>query len=307
MPSPAKRARRRAEPGDRQAVRARVPQTLELAEVATSVQQQSPDILTQIVAHQRDVVAAARVQQPVAALRSAALYDEARRGFAAALRAAQPAIIAECKRRSPSKGVLREPYDVVAIARGYAAAGAAAISVLTNERFFGGSLEDLRAVRAVVSIPVLRKDFVVDAYQLEEARASGADAVLLIVAALDAARLHELHAAALDLGLDVLTEVHDERELEVALATGATMIGVNNRNLRTFATDIATSERLARLVPAGTLLVAESGLRDGADLRRLAGSGIGAFLVGEAFMTAPEPGRALAAMIEQAGQAAAAR
>jgi len=284
-----------------------VPERLELAEVGTSVQQQTPDILTEIVAHEHDVVAAARVQRPVAQLRQGALYDEPRRGFAVALRRARPAIIAECKRRSPSKGVLREPYDPVAIARGYAAAGAAAISVLTNERFFGGTLEDLRAVRAAVSIPVLRKDFVVDAYQLDEARASGADAVLLIVAALAPDLLRELHDAALALGLDVLTEVHDERELEVALAIGATIIGVNNRNLRTFVTDIATSERLARLVPAGTILVGESGLRDGADLQRLARSGIGAFLVGEAFMTAPEPGRALAAMIAQAAPAPEAR
>jgi indole-3-glycerol phosphate synthase len=278
-------------------------QQFDPAEVATSVQQPTADILSQIVAHEHDVVAAARLQVPLAELRRGALYDEARRGFASALRAARPAIVAECKRRSPSKGVLREPYDPVAIARGYAAAGAAAISVLTNERFFGGTLEDLRAVRAAVPVPLLRKDFVVDAYQLEEARASGADAVLLIVAALPASRLRALYDAALALGLDVLTEVHDEAELAVALEIGATLIGVNNRNLRTFVTDLATSERLARLVPAGTILVAESGLRDGGDLRRLAGAGIGAFLVGEAFMTAPEPGRALAAMIAQAAEA----
>jgi indole-3-glycerol phosphate synthase len=209
-------------------------------------------------------------------------------------------VIAECKRRSPSKGVLREPYDPVAIARGYAAAGAAAISVLTNERFFGGTLDHLRAVRDAVPVPVLRKDFVVDAYQLEEARAAGADAVLLIVAALEEARLRELHEAALSLGLEVLTEVHDEHELEVALGIGAAIVGVNNRNLRTFVTDLATSERVARLVPPGTILVAESGLKDGADLARLARSGIGAFLVGEAFMTAPEPGAALAAMLAEA-------
>jgi indole-3-glycerol phosphate synthase len=209
-------------------------------------------------------------------------------------------VIAECKRRSPSKGVLREPYDAVAIARGYAAAGAAAISVLTNERFFGGSLDDLRAVRAAVSVPVLRKDFVIDAYQLEEARAAGADAVLLIVAALAENRLRELHEAALALGLDVLTEVHDEQELEVALGIGAAIVGINNRNLRTFVTDLATSERLARRVPPGIILVAESGLKGGTDIARLARAGIGAFLVGEAFMTAAEPGAALAAMLEQA-------
>lgn len=262
--------------------------------------QQTPDILQQIVAHEHDVVAAARAAQPVAALRDDPRYAGERRSLVAALTGRRPAVIAECKRRSPSKGVLREPYDAVTIARGYAAAGAAAISVLTNERFFGGSLGDLRAVRDAVAVPVLRKDFVVDPYQLEEARAAGADAVLLIVAALDAARLRELHAAAIALGLEVLTEVHDEQELEVALAMGAAIVGVNNRNLRTFVTELATSERLATRVPPGTVLVAESGLRDGTDLARLARAGIGAFLVGEAFMTAPEPGRALAAMLAQA-------
>lgn len=262
-----------------------------------SAEPQTPDILAEIVAHERDVVAAACVARPVAELRRDPAYAAERRSLRHALTGRTPAVIAECKRRSPSKGVLRDPYDPVAIARGYAAAGAAAISVLTNERFFGGTLGDLRAVRAAVPIPVLRKDFVIDPYQLEEARAAGADAVLLIVAALPADRLDALHRAALELGLEVLTEVHDERELEVALGIGAAIIGVNNRNLRTFVTDLATSERIAGLVPPGTLLVAESGLRDGADLARLARSGIGAFLVGEAFMTAPEPGTALAAML----------
>jgi len=262
--------------------------------------QQTPDILAQIVAHEHDVVASARVERPVATLRDDPRYAVERRSLAAALTGRRPAVIAECKRRSPSKGVLREPYDAVAIARGYAAAGAAAISVLTNERFFGGTLDELRAVRDAVAVPVLRKDFVVDPYQLEEARAAGADAVLLIVAALEEGQLRDLHAAAIGLGLDVLTEVHDERELDVALALGAAIVGVNNRNLRTFVTDLATSERLATRVPPGTILVAESGIRDGTDLARLARSGIGAFLVGEAFMTAPEPGRALAAMLAQA-------
>jgi indole-3-glycerol phosphate synthase len=264
-----------------------------------------PDILTQILAHQREVVAAARATRPPTDLARAPGYDAERRSLAAALRARRPAVIAECKRRSPSKGILREPYDPVAIARGYAAAGAAAISVLTNERFFGGTLDELTAVRAAVSVPVLRKDFVVDPYQLEEARAAGADAVLLIVAALEPAALRELHAAATALGLEVLTEVHDEAEVEVALAAGATIVGVNNRNLRTFVTDLATSERVARIVPPDTLLVAESGLRDGRDLARLARAGIGAFLVGEAFMTAPEPGAALRAMLVGAAEAAA--
>jgi indole-3-glycerol phosphate synthase len=264
-----------------------------------STASQTPDILAQIIAHQHDVVAAARGVRPVAELRRDPGHAAERRSLRHALTSRRPAVIAECKRRSPSKGVLREPYDPVAIARGYAAAGAAAISVLTNERFFGGSLDDLRAVRAAVPVPVLRKDFVVDAYQLDEARAAGADAVLLIVAGLTPAALGDLHRQALELGLEVLTEVHDEAELEIARGIGASIIGVNNRNLKTFVTDLAISERIARLVPDGTVLVAESGLRDGSDLARLARSGIGAFLVGEAFMTAPEPGRALAAMLRE--------
>jgi indole-3-glycerol phosphate synthase len=260
----------------------------------------TPDILSEIVAHEREVVAEARRRRPVDVLRDEPGYAAPRRSLHAALCARRPAVIAECKRRSPSKGVLREAYDPVAIARGYAAAGAAAISVLTNERYFGGTLEHLTSVRAAVPVPVLRKDFVVDPYQLEEARAAGADAVLLIVAALATDALAALHRDALDLGLEVLTEVHDARELEHAVAAGARIIGINNRDLRTFVTDLATSERLVRLVPAGTIVVAESGLRDGGDLARLSRSGIGAFLVGEAFMTAPEPGEALRAMLRQA-------
>ena len=263
--------------------------------------EQTPDILTQILLNEEGVVAAARASRSAEELRRDPAYALERRRLRHALESRRPAVIAECKRRSPSKGVLREPYDPVTIARGYAAAGAAAISVLTNERFFGGSLDDLRAVRASVPIPVLRKDFVIDEYQLDEARAAGADAVLLIVAALPSARLDELHRAALERGLDVLTEIHDEAELDVALGIGAQIVGVNNRNLRTFVTDLAVSERIARRVPKGTLLVAESGLRDGADLARLERSDIHAFLVGEAFMKAPVPGDALAAMIAGAG------
>ena len=262
-----------------------------------SFAEQTPDILTQILRDEAEVVASARAARPVDELRRDPEYAADRRSLRHALTSRRPAVIAECKRRSPSKGVLREPYDPVAIARGYAAAGAAAISVLTNARFFGGSLEDLRAVRATVPIPVLRKDFVIDEYQLDEARAAGADAVLLIVAALPEARLDQLHQGALERGLEVLTEVHDEAELDVALGIGAQIVGVNNRNLRTFVTDLAVSERIAGRVPKGTVLVAESGLRDGADLARLQRSDIHAFLVGEAFMKAPVPGDALAAML----------
>lgn len=257
----------------------------------------TPDILARIVAHERDRVARARIAAPAETLRRRPGWSLARRSLRAALASRRPAVIAECKRRSPSRGVLRDPYDPVAIARGYAASGAAAISVLTNAEFFGGTLEDLEAVRAAVEVPVLRKDFVVDDYQLEEARAAGADAVLLIVAALDPVTLRDLARYARDLGLETLVEVHDADELADALAAGGDVIGVNNRDLRTFVTDLATSERVAAAAPAGTRLVAESGIRDTADIERLAKSGIEAFLVGEAFMTAPDPAAALGALV----------
>ncbi len=256
-----------------------------------------PDILARIVAQERKVVRAARARKSVEALRSEPGYEAPRRGFARALAARRPAVIAECKRRSPSKGILRDPFDAVAIARAYEAAGAAAISVLTNEEFFGGTLEDLRTVREAVDIPLLRKDFVIDPYQLVEARAAGADAVLLIAAVHPPDVLLALYEAARELELDVLVEVHDESELDGAVRCSEAVLGVNNRDLRSFHTDLAVCERLAVQVPAGRLLVAESGLRDGADLRRLLGGGIQAFLVGEAFMKAEDPGAALEEMI----------
>ncbi|MDG2305211.1 MAG: indole-3-glycerol phosphate synthase TrpC [Candidatus Binatia bacterium] len=260
----------------------------------------APDILAKIAAHERRRLADARVRVPVAELQAAPGYSTERRGFAKALAAKRPAVISECKRRSPSKGVLRDPYDPAPIARAYVAAGAAAISVLTNEEFFGGTLDDLRAVREAVEIPVLRKDFTIDPYQLHEARAAGADAVLLIAAILPPDVLLALYTAGRELGLDVLVEVHDEQELEGALRCDAAVLGVNNRDLRTFETDLATTERLVDRVPAGRLLVAESGIRDGADLARLQGSGVQAFLVGEAFMTAEDPGAALGEMLRGA-------
>ena len=256
-----------------------------------------PDILARIVAHEREVVAASRKRTPIASLRQEAGYAVERRGFARALREKKPAVIAECKRRSPSRGTLRDPFDPVAIGRSYEKAGAAAISVLTNEEFFGGTLDDLRAVRAAVEIPVLRKDFVIDPYQLEEARAAGADAVLLIAAVHPPDVLLALHRSACDLGLDVLVEVHDESELDGALRCEGAVLGVNNRDLRTFHTDLGVCEALASMVGPGVGLVAESGLRDAADLERLQRSGIHAFLVGEAFMKAEDPGRALSDML----------
>ena len=202
-------------------------------------------------------------------------------------------MIAETKRRSPSRGVLREDYDPVAIARGYAAAGAAAISVLTEPTFFDGSLDHLTAVRAAVDVPVLRKDFVISEYQLLEARAAGADAVLLIVAALRPAELKVLHDHARRHGLDVLVEAHDATELSIAIDAGARIIGVNNRNLRTLQVDVQASEALMALMPTDVIAVSESGLKTAADITRLKSLGYRAFLIGERFMTAADPGAAL--------------
>jgi len=252
-------------------------------------------ILDDILAHKREEVAARRRATPPAALRDRPLWAEPRRGFRRALAAAAaPAVIAELKRASPSRGVIRREYDPAAHARGYAAAGASALSVLTDERFFSGALEHLAAARAAAAIPCLRKDFVVDPYQIEEARAWGADAVLLIVAACDPDLGRELLAAAGAAGVDTLVEVHDERELAWAAEAGATLIGVNNRDLATFTVSLETTERLARLAPPDALLVAESGIRSAGDVRRMAAAGARAVLVGEAFMERPDPGAALA-------------
>ena len=218
--------------------------------------------------------------------------------FCDRLEATGPSVIAECKRRSPSKGVLRADYDPVGIAIGYERAGAAAISVLTESAFFDGDLDHLRRVRQSVDVPVLRKDFIVDAYQLDEAVVAGADAVLLIVAALDDAALRALHDAAQARHLAVLVEVHDDEELDRALAAGARVVGVNNRNLRTLSVDVEASFRLIDRIPHGCIAVAESGLRAPDDIARLSRAGYDAFLVGERFMRTPVPGEALGAMIQ---------
>jgi indole-3-glycerol phosphate synthase len=252
-------------------------------------------ILDDILAHKRAEVAARRRDVPVAALRARPLYDEPRRGFARALATRPaPAVIAELKRRSPSRGVIRADYDPPAHARAYEAAGAAALSVLTDERFFGGALAHLEAARAATTLPCLRKDFLVDPYQVEEARAWGADAVLVIVAACAPELGMALLSAAAAAGLDVLVEVHDADELAWAASAGATLIGVNNRDLATFVTTLETTERLAPDVPEGALLVAESGIRTRADVDRMMAAGARAVLVGEAFMERPDPGSALA-------------
>jgi len=252
-------------------------------------------ILDDILVRKREEVAARRRTVPLATLKDRPLYGEPRRGFRAALAAhAAPAVIAELKSASPSRGVIRASYDPPSIARGYADAGATALSVLTDTHFFGGALDHLTAARAASRLPCLRKDFLVDPYQVEEARAAGADAVLVIVAAVDDRQGRELLMAADRAALDVLVEVHGEGELEWAIAAGATLIGVNNRDLTTFEVTLETAERLAPRVPPGTLLVAESGIRSAADVQRMVRAGAHAVLVGEAFMERPDPGAALA-------------
>lgn len=220
------------------------------------------------------------------------------RGFVEALRskiaAGQPGVIAEVKKASPSKGVIREHFDPPAIARSYAQAGAACLSVLTDRDFFQGADEYLQQARAACDLPVLRKDFVIDYYQVYEARALGADCVLLIVAALGDAMLHDLIGLAAHLDMDALVEVHNEEEMERAIAAGATFIGINNRNLRTFDTDLQTSLELKGMVGDDVLLVTESGIHTQDDVALMWENNIHAFLVGEAFMRAPDPGSKLA-------------
>lgn len=240
--------------------------------------------------------ARARVSDAAMAERARARPEPAR-GFRRAL-AEGPGVrvVAEIKRRSPSRGALRPDLAPVDFAKAYADAGAAALSVLTDATYFGGSLADLEAARGACALPVLRKDFTLDAYQVDEARAHGADAVLLIAAALDDAALAALHERALALGMDALVEVHDEAELERALAAGARLVGINNRDLRSFETDLRVTERLAPRVPEGTLVVAESGIFGAEELRRLERAGARAFLVGESLVRQPDPGRALRAL-----------
>jgi indole-3-glycerol phosphate synthase len=261
---------------------------------------ETSDLLAAIVAATRTRVLQAVAREPLASLERRASNGPPPRGFRRALAEDGVRVIAECKRRSPSRGVLRADYDPAGIARQYASSGAAAISVLTEPTFFDGALAHLEAVRRAVDVPLLRKDFILEPYQLLEARASGADAILLIVAALDDDTLRALARDARQLGLDVLVEVHDEVELARAIDAGADLIGVNNRNLRTLAVEVDASVRLAPRMPAGVLPVAESGLRTGADLRGLHELGYRAFLIGERFMAAPDPGVALAVLLSDA-------
>ena len=269
-----------------------------------------PDILARIVAVKHEEIAQAKPRRDGASLRRDALARPPARDFAAALRAkvaaGGAAVIAEIKQASPSKGVLREDFRPADIAAAYQRAGAACLSVLTDAQFFRGSADHLREARAACALPVLRKDFVVDAYQLAEARDMGADAILLIAACLDDAQMADLEAEARALGLAVLVEVHDGAELDRALRLATPLIGINNRDLRTFEVSLETTLGLLGRVPAGQLPVTESGIRDRADVDRLRAAGVHAFLVGEAFMRAADPGAALAALFGAPSQGGAA-
>lgn len=260
----------------------------------------SADVLATIVAATRRSVEVRRDREPLAALADRAHAAPTRSGcFRAALcRGDRVNVIAECKRRSPSRGILRADYDPVAIARSYVDAGAAAISVVTEPAFFDGAVEHLIAVRAAVDVPILRKDFIVSEYQLLEAKAAGADAVLLIVAALRPVELKVLSDHATRFGLDVLVEVHDTKELAIALDAGAQIIGVNNRNLRTLEVDVQASDTLIGHMPPDTIAVSESGLKTADDLQRLRQLGYRAFLIGERFMMARDPGGELQVLLD---------
>jgi indole-3-glycerol phosphate synthase len=249
----------------------------------------TPDILKKIIEHKCGEVAAACSATPVTELIAhIADLEDTPRGFERALRDARStdwtAIIAEIKKGSPSKGLIRPDFDPLEIAEIYQNNGATCLSILTDEQFFMGHLRYLALIRETVSLPLLRKDFIIDPYQIYEARAAGADAILLIAACLELSQLRDFHGLAKELYLDVLLEVHDEEEMAKALQTECTLIGVNNRNLRTFATDLGTTGRLARMIPANRLLVSESGINSRADIERLKGDGAGAFLVGESLM-----------------------
>ena len=246
-------------------------------------------ILDKIAEYKRQEVALAKARRSLASLqRGISELEDQPRGFLRALRATAdsswPAMIAEVKKGSPSKGVIRADFDPLEIAEIYQDNGATCLSVLTDEHFFMGHLLYLGKIREIVNLPLLRKDFICDPYQIYEARVAGADAILLIAAILDAAQLAEYNALAVELHLDVLLEVHDEAELVMALTTGCELIGINNRNLQTFTTDLATTERLLPLIPAGHFVVAESGIASRADVLRLQRAGARGFLVGESLM-----------------------
>ena len=255
------------------------------------------DILSEIVAHKRTEVAARKHARPLAEVEQAARAASPTRGFYHALmskvQAGQAGVIAECKKASPSKGVIREHYDPAAIAASYERGGAACLSVLTDERYFQGGDAHLVAARGACRLPVIRKDFMIDPYQVIEARALGADCILLIAACLDDVLMGELARTAQEWGLDILTEVHSRTELERAIVLRTPMIGINNRDLKRFVTDIEITIGLLKDIPSDRLVVTESGINHREDVARLRGHAVNAFLVGEAFMRAEDPGAKL--------------
>jgi indole-3-glycerol phosphate synthase len=255
------------------------------------------DILDAIIARKGDEIAVRSAQVPLSELEARVADAPSPRGFAAAIATSiaggRPAVIAEIKKASPSRGIIREDFDPAAIARSYAAAGATCLSVLTDVDFFHGADAYLQQARAACDLPVLRKDFTVDPYQVYEARLLGADCILLIVAALDDMRLATLTTLGMALGMDVLVEVHDIDELERALQVPAPLLGINNRDLRTFEVSLDTTLGMRKAVPRDRILVTESGIATPADVHRMREAGVHAFLVGEAFMRAPDPGAAL--------------
>ena len=267
----------------------------------------TPDILKRIVARKHEEIAERSRRTPPAELATRAASQQSPRGFVAALQArvaaGDAAVIAEIKKASPSKGVLRADFHPAEIARSYAAGGAACLSVLTDADFFQGSEAYLEAARAACGLPVIRKDFIVDPYQVVEARAIGADCILLIAACLAPDRLQELNDRAHALGMDVLIEVHDAAELDVALATGNPLIGINNRDLRTFEVSLQTTLDLLARIPGDRLVVTESGILDPADVLLMRRHGVHVFLVGEAFMRADDPGKRLAEFFADPGGA----
>ena len=251
------------------------------------------EFLANIVGHVHTVVELRKRQTPLQALQDRRLFHQPTRNFAQSLRGDQRSIIAEVKRSSPSKGLIRADFDPIAVAREYADHGASAVSVLTEEHFFQGSLAYLEEIKAAVAVPLLRKDFIIDSYQLTEARSYGADAILLIAALLHPALLRELCERATALSLDTIIEVHNEEELAAALSAGAEIIGINNRDLKTFEVSLATTETLAPRIPPGTLAVCESGIDDRGQIKQVESWGIHNFLIGESLMRAPSPGKKL--------------